>query len=117
MRLIIILLFLLSVLILAACNQTGSTVFDINDSDNSEEKVATETVEPLNCDDGNSCTEDKFNAETNKCDYNPVKNCCGNNMCETNEGCNSATQKTECEKDCGLRCVGKLVVTGPVCEG
>lgn len=109
-------------LFLASCGfQTGSTIFEKNNetSENiaDNNKAIAEEVVPLNCDDQNTCTDDKWNAETKKCDFIAKKPCCGNNICEDNEGCNTLTYKTACQSDCGLRCEAKLEVLGTNCQG
>ncbi len=121
MKWLILFVVLLSLFLIAGCNtKTGAVVVDNTKwSENNDAVRDTEVKDKiiLDCDDQNVCTDDKFNTQTKKCDFITKKPCCGNNICEDNEGCNTVTYKTACEKDCGLRCESKLEVSGILCEG
>ncbi len=67
------------------------------------------------CDDGNQCTVDLLDAG-GKCIYSTINNCCGNNICEVGEGCNTLTQTTTCNKDCQL-CPPKIKTKFAGCIG
>ncbi|MBS3174745.1 hypothetical protein J4440_02595 [Candidatus Woesearchaeota archaeon] len=121
MRLRLILIYAIVLIgllvILSACDtKTGSAVLDTKGNNSAQSDDGDTPVIP-DCDDKNMCTEDSFNSDIQKCEYKTKQNCCGNNLCEENEGCNVYTYKTSCQKDCGLRCLGKLEVSSPVCEG
>jgi len=53
------------------------------------------------CNDGNRCTVDRCVDKGARCENRPVDNCCGNGICEGEEGENQCT----CANDCG-QCSG-----------
>ena len=55
--------------------------------------------------DGDSCTTDTCNLDTNQCINTKIANCCGNKMCETGES-------STCNNDCG-----PFTLTASVCNG
>lgn len=64
-----------------------------------------------NCDDQDQCTEDVFNTTLNTCQHKPIKNCCGNKICELNErDCNFQTYQTNCVSDCKLNCPAHILI-------
>ncbi|MBD3263157.1 hypothetical protein GF374_02140 [Candidatus Woesearchaeota archaeon] len=71
---------------------------------------AEQTETKVSCNDDNICTKDTFNELTKQCEYETIKNCCGNGMCEPGERCNEETHQTNCIKDCSRTCSEYLVV-------
>ena len=71
---------------------------------------AEQTQIKTNCDDENICTKDIFNELTNTCEYETIKNCCGNGICESNERCNEETYQTNCLEDCSRTCPAHIIV-------
>ena len=55
--------------------------------------------------DGNSCTTDTCNVDTNQCINTKIANCCGNKLCETGE-------LDTCNDDCG-----PFTLTASECNG
>jgi len=62
------------------------------------------------CDDGNNCTTDIFDTESEKCEHVSKETCCGDGRCEETERCDNKTLKTICPEDCGYECPYKLVM-------
>jgi hypothetical protein len=62
-------------------------------------------VSSIYSNDGNICTTDTCNLDTNQCINTIQTNCCGNRMCETGES-------DTCSKDCG-----PFTLTASVCNG
>lgn len=62
---------------------------------------------PKSCDDGNTCTQDTCSAGTDyECFNSPISGCCGNTICETEEGyetcsldCPKCDDNNECTND------------------
>jgi len=53
---------------------------------------------PASCDDDNLCTSDFCSANTDfKCVYEKIKPCCGNNLCERDEGESYNSCSSDCE--------------------
>ena len=109
-RYLITILALLSI-VLYACSsdKTGAAVIEENKT---AEKINTKQVE---CDDNNKCTKDSYDQVNDKCINEPLKDCCGNKICENNEGCNTITYNTKCKEDCGLSCGANIVFGDGVC--
>lgn len=59
----------------------------------------------LNSNDGDSCTTDTCNLDTNQCINTIQANCCGNERCETGES-------STCNNDCG-----PFTLTASICNG
>jgi len=110
-------LLIISLLIISGCAKTGYTVLEQGDVVESSESLTYDDFgdEEVNCDDNNECTDDVISE--GKCLHNLKKPCCGNQICENNEGCNSLTYKTGCVADCGVRCQPKLALSSINCEG
>jgi len=113
---IIIALIILAV-IAFGCSKTGFNVLEKSDSIENSEQQLNDTLEEasLDCNDNDECTEDI--ASNNECTHNIIKPCCGNNICEENEGCNTVNYATGCIADCGIKCEAKLSVSSPTCDG
>jgi len=100
-----ILLIIISacILVLAGCSGNNTTGGAITDTDNLN-----------NCNDNNICTNDL--SADGKCSYTEIKPCCGNNVCEPKEGCDSISKMTSCKKDCAT-CPAEVSVIVYGCDG
>uniref|UniRef100_A0A7S4SYQ1 Disintegrin domain-containing protein n=1 Tax=Ditylum brightwellii TaxID=49249 RepID=A0A7S4SYQ1_9STRA len=62
------------------------------------------------CNDGNQCTADACFEEIDSCVNDPIIDCCGNGVCETNEDC------TSCADDCPSGTFGATECGNNICE-
>lgn len=100
MKRLLLALLIISVLVIVACSGgnnkvTGSAVSD--------------------CNDNNACTTDFFDETSKVCAHEKILGCCGNNICEAGERCDTATYTTSCKSDCQV-CPANIDVSGPTCE-
>ncbi len=99
--LFIIGLFIIGLLILSACQ--------------SKDITNTPVVVNNPCEDNNACTIDTKTAD-GECNYAIIDNCCGNKVCELNEGCNTLSKTTGCAKDCEM-CPAEVKTKFVGCSG
>ncbi|MAG20498.1 hypothetical protein CL618_03640 [archaeon] len=119
---------MISVLFVSGCDITitGDTVRELcgdnicqvgescSCSDCSENEVCREK-EDKDCDDLNVCTLDKYNENFDKCEYEAIVPCCGDNICEKSESCNLEIHETSCSEDCKLKCPTFIEVSEVIC--
>ncbi len=97
------------------------TVSEEQETTPTETPPASTTTETpaATCSDNNACTLDFFDTATSACANTPIPNCCGNNICESNErcavvcedaDCTKMSQQTVCKLDCPLSCPATLAV-------
>lgn len=90
-KILFVVLILISIFLIGGCSQT-------------EPKQTEPKKCPSSCDDRNPCTTDLCSAETNfDCIHNLITNCCGNEICESEEKYSNCSQdcdvsKEECEE-------------------
>ena len=96
----------------------GDGVCEIGESCSCVDCVGNEICkekEKINCDDSNICTIDRYNEDFDKCEYEDIKPCCGDGICEESERCNDELHKTMCDEDCKVRCPAFVVVSDLKC--
>jgi len=71
--------------------------------------------EQINCNDNNICTKDIYNKDFDKCEYQEIKPCCGDNFCEESEKCNPSTYETVCPQDCKIKCPALIEISNVKC--
>ena len=119
---------MVSVLFVSGCDITitGDTVKELcgdgvcqvgescSCSDCSESDICKDK-EDTDCDDLNICTLDRYDENFDRCEYEVIKPCCGDNICEKSESCNLKTHDTGCSVDCKLKCPAFIEVSDVMC--